>query len=408
MRLLSLLVVVCLCGGCAPRPDDIVLRYIQLAVALGEHDPDALDYYDGPDDWVADARSHPPSLPDIERGALDLASNPKTSGFLVLQVRALAARAQLLQGRKSSFNDEAHALFNLELHGFRRPSGLEKVRRQIDTLLPGVSYADFDARFIIPAERIRAVMDRAMQACRERTVQHIKLPKEEAVSLEYVHNRPWSAYSSYKGRFHSVILINTDYALTVDRALQLACHEGYPGHHAYNTLVDAQLVQRKHRFELMVQPTFSPQSLSSEALATNAVYVAFSDEDRLQFERDVLFPLARLGSENIELYLRINHLVDRLARAEPEIARDYLDGTLEWSRAASALEEQALMQRTEATLKYLNQYRSYMLTYTVGKELVKDCVTGASESGQWKLFERMILSEISIQQCAGANIETRN
>src|SRR6516162_2044499 len=133
VRLLSLLVVVCLCGGCAPRPDDIVLRYIQLAVALGEHDPDALDYYDGPDDWVADARSHPPSLPDIERGALDLASNPKTSGFLVLQVRALAARAQLLQGRKSSFNDEAHALFNLELHGFRRPSGLEKVRRQIDT-----------------------------------------------------------------------------------------------------------------------------------------------------------------------------------------------------------------------------------------------------------------------------------
>jgi hypothetical protein len=388
-------------SGCRRHPDDDVLHYLQLAVALGERDPDAIDYYYGPDAWVSEARAHSLSLAEIHRGALDLASGIKTNNFLVLQLNAIALRAELLQGKKYSFDHEGKVFFSLETPVSRDSAELETIRQQIAALLHGKRYADFDAQFIIPEDRLRAVMDRALQGCRERTLDHMKLPSEETVSVEYVGDRPWNAYSSYKGRFHSIIRINTDFALTVDRALQLACHEGYPGHHAYNTLVDAQLVRRERRFELMVQPTFSPQSLSSESLATNAVDVAFPGENRLRFERDELSPIAGINTEDIELYLRINRLVDQLDSAEIEIARGYIDGKLEWARAATALEVKALMLHTDATLKYLNEYRTYMLTYTIGKDMVGRCINGLSEEDRWRLYERLILGQVDIKQCAG-------
>jgi hypothetical protein len=388
-------------SGCRRHPNDDVLRYLQLVVALGERDPDAIDYYYGPDAWVSGARAHPLSLAEIHSGALDLASGIKTNGFLVRQLNAIALRAELLQGRKYSFDHEGQVFFNLEAPASGDSAELETIRQQIAALLRGKRYADFDAQFIIPEDRLRAVMERALQGCRQRTLQYLKLPPDESVSTEYVGDRPWNAYSSYKGRFHSIIRINTDFALTVDRALQLACHEGYPGHHAYNTLVDAQLVRRERRFELMVQPTFSPQSLSSEALATNAVDVAFPGEDRLRFEQDVLFPIAGINTEDIDLYLRVNRLVDQLDGAEIEIARSYIDNKLEWARAAAALEEKALMLHTDATLKYLNEYRTYMLTYTIGKDMVGHCISGLSEEDRWRMYERLILGQVDIKQCTG-------
>ena len=42
---------------------------MRLAVALGERDPDALDFYAGPADAVADVRRDPPTLTAIKREA---------------------------------------------------------------------------------------------------------------------------------------------------------------------------------------------------------------------------------------------------------------------------------------------------------------------------------------------------
>jgi hypothetical protein len=237
---------------------------------------------------------------------------------------------------------------------------------------------------------VPAVMKRALDACREQTRGHIALPEGESVTVEYVANKPWDAYSTYHGHFHSVIQINTDFPLTVDRALELACHEGYPGHHVYNSIEDAELVQRGGRAELMVQPTFSPQSFASEAAATVAAEVAFPPEERLRFERDTLFPLAGLNPQDAERYLKVSRLVDELAIAEAPIARDYLDGRLEFVRAGAALEEQVLMAHSEATLKYINEYRTYMLAYTLGKERLLKCLRQAEKP--WQAYQQIIVS----------------
>jgi hypothetical protein len=207
-----------------------------------------------------------------------------------------------------------------------------------------------------------------------------------------VHDKPWSAFSRYQGGYHSVIQINVDFSLTVDRALQLACHEGYPGHHVFNSLTDQYLTRGQGRHEWFVQPTFSPQSLLAEAAATVAPEIAFPLPARVQFERDVLFAVAGLNPAEAEHYLQVEHSVEALHPAEVSIARDYLDGKLEFVRAAAALEDQALMAHAEATLRYLNEYRSYVATYTEASDILRKWVaerTTSRAGSSWGPFHEL-------------------
>jgi hypothetical protein len=392
-------------------PADVSLSYARIAVALGERDPDSIDYYYGPAEWVTDIRENPPSLAQIRRSALaligELRDKPATLAegeaqreFLIGQLRAIVSRVDLLLGAYLSFDQETQEMFGVQVPPRYDQRRLAHIRSELEALLPGPGglaerYSSFDQTFTVPPDRLSAVMNRALQGCRQQTLAHLNLPPGESVTVEYVRDKPWSAFSRYQGNFRSLIQINTDFGLTVDQVLQLACHEGYPGHHAYNSLRELQLVRGHRLTEFMVQPTYSPQSLASEAAATFAIELAFPEPERTRFERDELFPLAGLGPSKAPLYGRVERLVEALHPAEPAIARDYLDGRLEFVRAGSALEAQVLMAHSEATLKYINEYRSYVTAYTLGRDMVAGAVDdhpGRSASERWQRFEQEIES----------------
>src|SRR5207302_7941763 len=155
-------------------------------------------------------------------------------------------------------------------------------------------------RFVIPSDRLSAVFDRAIAEGRRRTLQHVQLPAEERFTVEYVKNKPWSGYNWYQGGYRSLIQVNTDLPIYIDRAIDLACHEGYPGHHVYNALLEEHLVRDRGWVEISVYALFSPQSLIAEGTANYGIEVAFPSgergDERLAFERDVLFPLAGLDA----------------------------------------------------------------------------------------------------------------
>ncbi|MDE1175311.1 MAG: hypothetical protein PW789_01740 [Edaphobacter sp.] len=265
------------------------------------------------------------------------------------------------------------------------------------------NYAAYDARFIVSPKRVPAVMKAALAECRRLTLQHITMPPDESVELEYVVHKPWSAFSSYKGNNHSVIEVNLELPLTVDRLLDLACHEGYPGHHVFNTLRDQSVVKRMGFREGQVQLTFSPQSFVSEAAASYAPEMVLDEPTRIQIERNLLFPAAGLKTDDVERYIHVQRLIESLHSAEPGIAREYLDGRLEFVRALGALEHELLMEHGESTLLYLNEYRSYMLTYTVGKDLVERCVEqGAKEPvSRWMRYQKLMTQpENNLSYCA--------
>jgi len=410
--LIGLCLVLFSCGTLRDSIDAITRQYIRLAVALGERDPDSLDFYFGPADWVADVRSRPPSFLEIQSGArslqdrlatLPLAEQDSTRvKFLSAQLGAIRARAQLLTGVHSSFDEESRLFFAIEPPADEDTAAFTAVRRQLAALLPGSGplarrYSDFERRFTIPPERLRAVFERAIDGCRARTLAHVELPPGEGITIEYTANRPWDGYSTYQGRFRSLVRVNVDFPLTVDRALALACHESYPGHHVYNSLQDLNLVQMQHRTELMVQPVYSPQSFASEAVAAMAFEMAFPELERLAFERDELFPPAGLDPALAINYMKVEDLVAQLQMAQIPIARRYLDGKLEFVRAGELMEEDLLMSSSEATLKYLNEYRTYMLTYTFGKDLLTRCIAG--EHDRWKRYRDWMTSGDAIAEC---------
>ena len=195
---------------------------------------------------------------------------------------------------------------------------------------------------MIPREKLDGVFQTAIKACRERTVKHVTLPETERFTVEYVTNKSWSGYNWYQGDFRSLIQVNTDLPIYIDRAIDLACHEGYPGHHVYNALLEKHLVRDRGWVEFTVYPLFSPQSLIAEGTANYGIEVAFPGRERVDLERSVLFPAAGLDPSRAAEYYEVQGLVDQLAYAGNEAARRYLDGKMSAADAAAYLEKYAM------------------------------------------------------------------
>jgi hypothetical protein len=252
---------------------------------------------------------------------------------------------------------------------------------------------------VIPPDRLDAVFRAAIDECRARTLRHLTLPAGEQFQLEYVKNKPWSGYNWYKGGFHSLIQINTDLPIFIDRAIDLACHEGYPGHHVYNVLLESHLVRDRGWREFTVYPLFSPQSLIAEGTANFGIDVAFPGAERVRFERERLFPLAGLDPGGAQAYHDLLEALNELSYAGNEAARRYLDGSIDASAAAEWLVKYTLTSRprAEQRVHFFDQYRSYVINYNYGKDLVRRYVEahGGVERApdrRWQVFGELISS----------------
>lgn len=399
-------------GNARITPDDPVRKYLGLAIQLGERDPDSLDFYVGSDPALDKLRAQPEVLGGLRASALALSDQVRTmpaspafdatrKARLVSLIDAIALRTEELQGYNRPFDVESRILFGVVAPPDHDAAARARVRAQLARLLandkdPAAAYSRFDAQFVVRPDRVPAVMAAALQQCRALTLQHMSLPPGEHVDIRYVNLKPWSAFSHYIGNAHSVIDVNMDYPLTVDRIVNLACHEGYPGHHVFNTMRDMTLVQGQHLDEFRVQTTFSPQSYVSEAAASYAPSLVLSDAERLHLEEDLLFPIAGLKGLDCRRYLEIERLIGSLHTAEPSIAREYLDGRLEFVRAADALERETLMEHGETTLLYLNEYRSYMLSYTLGVDSVKALVEAGhpTDTERWRRYQSLMTNPV--------------
>jgi hypothetical protein len=424
------------CGRAPQTPaytwTDAVREYQRLVVALGERDPDSIDFFFGDPALAAAVRAQTPPLPEIRRDADALEARvrglPAPSRIddvrrrrLLLQVTAVAARVPVVTGANLPFDRESRLLFGVTIGGQGSEArgqgsddwaagGWERIREEIARLLPGSGdladrYDRFDRQFIVPPDRLASVFDKAIDGCRARTVDHLALPRDERVNVEMVVNKPWSAFSRYEGGYRSRIQINADLGWTVDRVLETACHETYPGHHAQALAIDRDLVRGRGWGELAAQPLFSPAAFVSEGSASLAGGLAFPGDDRVRFEREVLFPAAGLDPAPVAKYVQVSRLIDRLTPLQTDIARRYIDGELEFERAAEALRAQTLMAHAEPALKYINEYRSYAITYTYAPTVVSGWLDAqaATAGERWKAYARITDPEVQLQILDRAN-----
>ena len=253
--------------------------------------------------------------------------------------------------------------------------------------------------FAIPRDKLDSVFQAAIKACRERTLKHITLPANESFTVEYVTNKSWSGYNWYQGNYRSLIQVNTDLPIYIDRAIDLACHEGYPGHHVYNALLEKHLVRDRNWVEFTVYPLFSPQSLIAEGTANYGIEVAFPGRERIEYEQKVLFPAAGLDPAKAGEYYEVQALVDQLAYAGNEAARGLIDGKLTPAEAAAYIEKYAMYapERARQRVRFIEQYRSYVINYNFGKDMVRRFVEGRggtadNPSKRWEEFEKLLSS----------------
>jgi len=405
---------------------DVAERYVKLVLAVGQHDADYVDAFYGPPEWrkAAEAEKQPLATIDQQAAALEqeiagqpAAPKPGEGGpvaqdaglwalrrqYLARQMSALRARVSMLQGKKLTFDEESRALYDA-VAPTQTEAEFDAVLKQLDARLPGEGslierYDRFKRAFVIPTARVDRVFREAIRACRDRTVARVELPVEERFTVEYVTGKSWSGYNWYQGGYKSLIQVNTDLPIYIDRAIDLACHEGYPGHHVYNVLLEKHLVRDRGWIEYTVYPLFSPQSLIAEGTANYGIEVAFPTADRIAFEREVLFPLAGLDARRVPEYYDVLALVDRLSYAGNEAARRYLDGTIDRAAAAAWLEKYAMYTtpRAEQRVKFIDQYRSYVINYNLGKDLIRAYVTRlagrqGSAARQWAEFAALLSS----------------
>jgi hypothetical protein len=374
--------------------DRIAERYVKLALALGEHDPLYVDAYFGPAEWREQAKKEKMPLEEIGKAASPLIAELEKLDagrkdeplrlrreYLIKQLESLAARVTMLEGAKLSFDEESKALFDAVAPRADERRIREALGR-IDSLVPPGEGTLLDRleRFkkdlVIPTDRLDAVFAAAIGEARKRTRDHIALPEDESFTVEYVTGEPWGAYNWYKGANRSVIQINTDFPTYIDAPLGLACHEGYPGHHVQNVLFEQGLVKERGWIEFTVSPLFGPLSPINEGAANYAVEVAFPGDSRLAFERDVLCPMAGIDPAKAEAYYAIRKLLREIQGAENEAARRYLDGEITAEESAEYLSANALMssERARRLVTFFDRYRSYVINYSIGYDLVKNYV----------------------------------
>jgi hypothetical protein len=401
--------------GCSAEMSDLSERYVKLVLAVGVHDADYVDAFYGPPEWRTAAAEQRRGIDELDADAAallaNLADDVPPSGadeierlrhrYLTTQIESLRARLRMLRGERLTFDEESAALYDAVAPAHTEEE-FRGVLRQLDERLPGSGpllerYQAFRNRFEIPKDRLSVVFAAAIDGCRARTLEHVALPPSESFTIEYVTNKSWSGYNWYQGGYRSLIQINTDLPIYIDRAIDLACHEGYPGHHVYNVLLEQHLTRERGWQEFSVYPLFSPQSLIAEGTANYGIEVAFPAAERRRFERDALFPAAGLDASRADEYYDVLELVEKLSYAGNEAARRYRDGEIDASAAARWLETYALYspERAAQRVRFIDQYGAYVINYNLGKDLVASYVerhAGADPARRWSEFAKLISS----------------
>jgi hypothetical protein len=408
-------------AGCASSPASppndtlaaIARDYVQLSLEIGEREAGYIDAYYGPPEWALQAKSAPRELPAladavdalsrrvaaVPRDGLDPLEQRRPI-FLAAQLTAAKTRLRMMQGEKLAFADEADGLF--AWRPMLRPlADYDPILQEIEALAPGDGPLSdrvdaLAALTAIPANRLDAVMRESIAECRRRTAPHIPLPVDEAFTLEFVTDQPWSGYNWYQGNARSLIQINTDLPVLMSRAVDLGCHEGYPGHHVLNVLLEQHLARGRGWVEFMVYPLYSPQSFIAEGTANYGIELAFPGDERLAFERDVLYPLAGLDPALAERDLALVRAKGRLAGARLSIAQQYLDGAVDRESAIALAQKYQLIsrERAEQSIAFTDKYRSYVINYGLGLDLSREHVesAGADPAARWAAM-RKVLSE---------------
>jgi hypothetical protein len=381
-----------LIAGCAASPPPVDLaadlravasRYISLAQDLARHDPSLIDHWLTEPPTPAGARRPVFTIQrdidgliaESERAVLSNSGAPRArAAHLHAQLKALSLAARRLLGESLPF--DAEATLGLGLNAER--ADLEQVVRARDALeseLPGKGplaerVSAFRRRFVVPEARRDMVMRLALDQCRVASAAAMPLPADESVDLAFVAGLPWDAHARYLGGHRTRIEVNGNVPLDLARALRLACHEGYAGHHVQYIWTSDELVVARDWQEYALVPGFGPDLVLAEGAAEAGADLAMPYESRVAVYRDHLAPAAGLPIADVDRLARVEVHLTAIEQLIGDIARDYLDNQIQTNDAVDRLSREALVADADAFVMFIERRRTRVLAYAAGRRAV--------------------------------------
>ena len=393
-------------------------QYVHLGLSIGQYDLDFVDAYYGPDslkpNTEAGAIFPKDSLLNAVAGlktklkaiSSELSNTGKLrASWISQQLTAFDRRIRIFSGEFKSFDEESKDLFGVAAPVYPE-SHYAALLDSLNKILPGkgdvqTRFQNLANQFIIPKDKLDTVFRTTISEARKKTKEHYELPVEESFSIEYVNNKPWSGYNWYKGNFMSIIQINTDTQIFLERAIDVGSHESYPGHHVYNMLLEKNLYRDKGWVEISLYPLFSPQSFIAEGSANYGVDLAFPGENKINFAREIISPLAGLDTTNLSLYFKALAIRSQLNYARNEAGRGLVNGTMDEKQALNWMINYGLYNEETAlkSISFIQKYRSYVINYNFGLDLVKQFVEAKAGDGkdtkkQWAVVAELLSNPV--------------
>jgi hypothetical protein len=362
--------------------------YVKLVLAVGRHDANYVDAYYGPAAWKADAdRGTPVAVTELLARARTLRTELQDAPgpadrkrFLDKQLVAVEAHLSRLSGTRMTLTEECRALYDAD-PPHHDVATFQAAHDALEKLVPGDGALGARIEALrgavhIPKDRVAATLDVALQTARQANARYVTLPPGESFQTVLVQEKPWGAYNWYLGDFKSRIELNTDLPTELNALLSTMCHEGYPGHHVYNVLLEERLVKARGYLEYTVYPLYSPQSLLAEGTANAAMDMIFADDERRAALTGKLGPAAGIPPEPILALDRIRQALAPLKYVNGEAARMLLDDGKPEDEVAAFVARWGLVteEKSKKAVQFAKAYRSYVFNYSLGEDIVREWI----------------------------------
>jgi hypothetical protein len=384
-------------------------RYVRLGLQIGRHVDGIVDAYYGPPELAAAVDAEEPVEPRELVSTAEALLDELEDGWLRDQVVGLRTYAAALAGESGSYADEVEGCYGI------RPTHTDEAvftaaHERLEELLPGDGtlaerYARWQKATRVPAEQVERTLAAVIEHARAQTRGLVELPEGEEVVLEIVRDQPWWAFCGYLGDLRSRIEVNVDLPMSAIELLVLAIHETYPGHHAERCVKERLLVRERGLLEETIVMVPTPQSVVAEGIAGLAPYVLLEGDGgaalgALTHDAGVELDLAHA--------LAVEQAREPLGWAEVNAALMLHDAGASEADTHAYLERWALLtpQFAGHVVRFITAptSRTYVLTYSAGRELCRSYVAGEPERFRRLLTEQVRVGEL-LQAGGGPRVE---
>jgi hypothetical protein len=295
------------------------IKYLLLALRIGKHNKDYVDYYIGPKELSDKVDREELVSPEkmltdcnnLEKKLLVQGYDKQRERYLDKMLTAMRTSIEILEGVDIPFETQISKLYDVGLNPVNE-SELGILQKEVSEAFGGSgnlekSFATMRERRKVPEPKVFTLFKEALKIVKDKTLEQSTslLPQGEQVFVSLMPNKSdqevkWTFYNRYLGNFCSQIEINPKYNMYWSSLLSGATHEAYPGHHTEFAVKESRLYRENNQFEHAILLMNSPQIVISEGIADIAVNILFTYQEQAEISQKY-FSFNLTNDESIDI-----------------------------------------------------------------------------------------------------------